>query len=129
MQLLCCAALQLLLLSLLAPVGRGLEDKYNDNALLKNTGDVQAVYDMLAKQWSGLIKDYYAARIRLHQRQALADAAKGRPLDTNATAALEAEHAYNWTTAHNAYPTPPVGDAIKVSAAMQKKYESYFTSC
>jgi hypothetical protein len=85
--------------------------------------------DYAAKQWSGLIKDYYAARIRLHQRQALADAAKGRPLDTNATAALEAKHAYNWTTAHNAYPTTPVGDALKVSAAMQKKYESYFTSC
>lgn len=85
--------------------------------------------DYAAKQWSGLIKDYYAARIRLHQRQALTDAAKGQPLDTNATAALEAEHAYNWTTATNAYPTTPIGDALAVSAAMQKKYESYFTSC
>ena len=85
--------------------------------------------DYAAKQWSGLIEDYYAARVRLHQRQALADASKGRPLDTNATAALEAEHAYNWTTATNTYPTTPVGDALTVSAAMQKKYASYFTGC
>jgi alpha-N-acetylglucosaminidase len=85
--------------------------------------------DYAAKQWSGLIKDYYAARVRLHQEQALASAAKGRPLDNNATALLEAEYAYNWTTATNKYPTTPVGDALTVSAAMQKKYESYFTSC
>ena len=85
--------------------------------------------DYAAKHWSGLIKDYYAARMRLHQRQALADAAKGRPLDKNATTALEAELAYNWSTAVTKYPTAPVGDALTVSVAMQKKYKSYFTNC
>ena len=123
--------------------------------------------DYASKHWSGLIKDYYAARVRLHQEQALADAARGRPLNNTAVAALEAEHAYvhthththththpsiqvrahththththtrthtlpfryNWTTATDKYPTTPVGDALAVSAAMQKKYESYFSSC
>ena len=44
-------------------------------------------------------------------------------------AALEAEHAYNWTTATDKYPTAPVGDALAVSVTMQKKYASYFSSC
>ena len=56
--------------------------------------------DYASKHWSGLIKDYYAARVRLHQEQALADAARGRPLNNTAVAALEAEHAYVHTHTH-----------------------------
>ena len=85
--------------------------------------------DYASKHWSGLIKDYYAARVQLHQKQALADAAKGKPLDRTAIAAIEALHAYTWTTATNKYPTSPVGDALAVSVAMQSKYKAYFTSC
>lgn len=59
--------------------------------------------DYAGKHWSGLIKDYYAVRVQLHRQQALVDAAKGQPLDANATAALEASHAYNWTTATKKY--------------------------
>ena len=85
--------------------------------------------DYASKHWSGLIKDYYAARVQLHQKQALADAAKGQPLDRTAIAAIEALHAYTWTTATNKYPTSPVGDALAVSVAMQSKYKAYFTGC
>ena len=76
-----------------------------------------------------MIKDWYAARVQLHQKQALVDAAKGQPLDVNAIAALEALQAYTWTTATNKYPSEPVGDALAVSLAMQNKYKSYFACC
>ena len=95
----------------------------------KGTARLSNSTDYAAKHWSGLIKDYYAVRMRLQQRQALADGAEGRPLDSRAIAALEAEHAYNWTTATHKYPTAPVGDALTVSAAMRQKYASFFTSC
>jgi len=85
--------------------------------------------DYASKHWAGLIKDYYGKRVQLHQTQALADAAKGQPLDKTAIAAIEALHAYTWTTATDKYATEPVGDALKVSIAMQQKYKAYFTSC
>ena len=85
--------------------------------------------DYAGKHWSGLIRDYYGGRVKLYQKQALADAAKGQPLNTTALAAIEAMHAYNWTTATNKYPVETVGDALAVSVAMQDKYKSYFSSC
>ena len=63
--------------------------------------------------------------MRLHQGQALADGrdAEGRPLDNSAIAALEAEHAYTWTTATKKYSRtqlrPSVTRSPAVSAAMR----------
>ena len=37
--------------------------------------------DYARKHWSGLVKDYYAARIDLYVAQALADAKAGRVFD------------------------------------------------
>ena len=71
----------------------------------------------------------YAARVTLVMNQALADAAAGKPLDTAKVNVIKAEHAYNWTTATNPYPTEVVGDYVAVSKAMQAKYQHYFTTC
>ena len=85
--------------------------------------------DYACKHWSGLIRDYYAQRVRLVMNRALLDAAAGRELDTNATDILKAQLAYNWTTATNKYPIAPVGDAVLVSQAMQAKYSQFFSAC
>ena len=85
--------------------------------------------DYASKQWSGLIRDYYAQRVRLVMEQALSDAAAGKPLDSNATKVLKAQLAYNWSTATNLYPTEPVVDCVEVSKAMLAKYSHLFTSC
>lgn len=71
-----------------------------------------------SKHWSGLIKDYYAKRAILIQQQALSNAASKTPLDQAAVARIKAEHAYEFTTATNSYPTEPLGDFIGVSEAM-----------
>jgi hypothetical protein len=42
---------------------------------------------------------------------------------------IKAEHAYNWTTATNPYPTEVVGDYAAVSKAMRAKYSHFFASC
>ena len=60
---------------------------------------------------------------------ALTNAAAGLPLDQNATRRTLAQHAYNWTTASNEYPTVPVGDALQISLAAYDKYSAYYSAC
>merc|ERR1712166_1184199 len=57
------------------------------------------------------------------------DAAGGSVLDQDRVDSLLGQHAYNWTTATNPYPTQPVGDFVEVSKAMKNKYEPFFASC
>jgi alpha-N-acetylglucosaminidase len=85
--------------------------------------------DYACKHWSGLVRDYYAARVTVVMQQALADAAAGKPLDSDKVDVLKAQLAYNWTTSTSGYPVTPVGDFVGVSKAMQAKYEHFFTSC
>ena len=65
----------------------------------------------------------------LVMEQALKDAAAGKPLDNTAVTTVKAEHAYNWTTATNPYPTEVVGDYVEVSKAMRSKYSHFFSTC
>lgn len=85
--------------------------------------------DYASKHWSGLISDYYAARVTLVMNQALADAKAGNPLNSKAIGRIKAKHAYDWTTQQNTYPVAPVGDAVVVAKAMWTKYASYFANC
>jgi hypothetical protein len=87
------------------------------------------VSDYASKHWSGLISDYYAARVMLVMGQALVDAEAGNPLNTTAVDAIKAKHAFAWTTATNRYPTSPASGALAVSTAMWRKYEGYFSAC
>merc|ERR1711865_517931 len=50
-------------------------------------------------------------------------------LDQHRVDELLGEHAYNWTTAVNEYPTAPVDDFVEVSKAMKSKYHGYFLLC
>ena len=85
--------------------------------------------DYASKHWSGLVRDYYAERVRRLTKAVGAEAAAGRPWTSEKDAALKAALAYEWTTATNAYPTSPVGDAFAVSQAMHAKYAPRFASC
>lgn len=82
-----------------------------------------------SKHWSGLVSDYYAKRVTLLMDQAIKDAASHQRTSDAVRNQILADHAYNFTTATNVYPTEPVGDAVQVSQAMHAKYASFFTSC
>ena len=73
--------------------------------------------------------DYYRERASLVLQQALADAAAGGRLNATAIARAQAQHAFRWTTAQKAYPTVAAGEAVAVSEALAKKYESAFAAC
>ena len=85
--------------------------------------------DYASKHWAGLISDYYQERAKRVLAQAMYDAAASRPLNLTAVEQLKATLAYTWTTATNAYPSEPVGDAVAVSKTMLAKYAPFFSSC
>ena len=85
--------------------------------------------DYASKHWSGLIKDYYAARARLVMKQAQTDAAAGKKLDTAAVDRIKAQHAYDWQRATAVYPSVVQGDALRVSQAMLLKYQPFYRTC
>lgn len=85
--------------------------------------------DYAGKHWSGLIRDYYAVRATLLQKQALVDSQNHNPLNATVVKLNEALLAYNWTNALDKYTEKPVGDALEISQAMLDKYEPYYRSC
>ena len=85
--------------------------------------------DYAAKHWSGLIADYYAARVDKVLAAAMEDAAKGLPLDESKFELVKATHAYDFQVATKAYPLTPSADAVSVSRKMRAAYAAYFTSC
>jgi alpha-N-acetylglucosaminidase len=83
--------------------------------------------DYSSRHYSGLISDYYAARAAGILKQALADAAAGRPLDKAAVEAFKAQLANTWQNAYpSAYPLAPTADAVAVSTAMRAKWARFF---
>ena len=85
--------------------------------------------DYANKEWAGLIKDYYATRVELILAQALADEAKGGPLDKAAVERVQAQHAFRFQVAQTKYPTEPVGDPISTSRALHAKHAPSFKAC
>ena len=87
------------------------------------------INDYAAKHWSGLIKDYYAERVKRLAAAAVSEISAGRPW-TNAKADLVgATLAYEWTTATTPYPTTPVGNALNLSNFMNRKYAPHLVKC
>ena len=85
--------------------------------------------DYAAKHWNGLIGGYYAKRVELVLKQALADAGASGTLNATSVDRLEAEHAYHWTTSREFHPTRATGDPLQLSIAMEDIYRVWFSSC
>jgi len=81
--------------------------------------------DYACKHWSGLIADYYAVRVDMITKLALAGQGKNQTAMDETLAA----HAYTWTTERKKYPTAVTGDAVAVSKAMRAKYAPFYASC
>ena len=85
--------------------------------------------DYASKHWAGLIRDYYAERVRLSIDQALHDSNAGHALNTSAMDLKYAQLAYNWTTSTSKYSTTPIGDYVVVSREMLQKYGKAYAQC
>ena len=85
--------------------------------------------DYAGKHWSGLILDYYVARISILLRQALVDARSSKALNKTRVSQLLAHHAYQWTTSQKKYPVQATGDPVQISILMHRKYSPWFDAC
>jgi alpha-N-acetylglucosaminidase len=93
-------------------------------------GPIGEPEDYARKHWSGLVSDYYATRVDLFTKQALLDAAKGKPFNIEATKAQRVKLAYEWQTDFgNSYPTTPESDPVTVSTALTAKWGGFFGAC
>jgi len=89
-------------------------------------------HDYARKQWSGLVRDVYAARATLFLEQALRDAAVGRAYNTTAATRAYGRLSYEWQTsfgAQHAYPVAPAEDPVVVSVELRAKWAPYFAKC
>jgi alpha-N-acetylglucosaminidase len=78
--------------------------------------------DYARKEWSGLLRDFYAVRWQRYF-DVLADGIKtGRPLDEKAFQDSLRAWEDRWTRQRNSYPTRPTGDAVAVSQRLLEKY-------
>jgi hypothetical protein len=86
--------------------------------------------DYARKHWSGLVSDYYATRVDLYMKQALADAAASKPFDNGSMHSKLVRLAYEWQTAFgNTYPTEPESDPVTVSTGLIAKWGNFFHKC
>lgn len=86
--------------------------------------------DYASKHWSGLIKDYYAARAQGILGIALDSANAGQPLNTTAVQYFKAQHSYEFQNGFpNPYPLTPQGDPVAISQAMYNKYSTFYAAC
>eukprot|EP00040_Diaphanoeca_grandis_P017313 m.90087 g.90087 ORF g.90087 m.90087 type:complete len:978 (+) comp26364_c0_seq1:96-3029(+) len=96
----------------------------------ENPGNGDRDGDYARKQWGGLVGDYYATRVSLYIKQALADARKGGSMDKKALDKSLASLSYTFQTDFgNVGPLTPVGDPVAISTELKTKYASYFSSC
>ena len=92
-------------------------------------------HDYARKQWSGLLRDVYIPRAELYRKQALLDAAAGRPFDAVSAKQSYAQLAFKWQTNFSRpttgshYPTEPTGDPVAVSTSLLDKWAKYFGHC
>jgi alpha-N-acetylglucosaminidase len=96
----------------------------------KKEGPLGSPADYARKHWSGLVSDYYAARVDLHTKQALANAAEGKPFNKGAMQPKLVKLAYEWQTAFgSSYPVEPESDPVTVSAVLTAKWGGFFAAC
>ncbi|OQR94896.1 alpha-N-acetylglucosaminidase (NAGLU) [Achlya hypogyna] len=95
---------------------------YQARNQLTRWGEGDTLSDYAAKQWSGLITDYYMPRWALWLNAAVAAFAAGKPMDEAAVGEAIGAFEERWQTSTTAFPVAPTGDAVEIARAMYAKY-------
>ena len=81
------------------------------------------IMDYAAKQWSGLVQDYYLPRWSLFFQRLLTG---GHPFDERAFRREAVEKIGRpFTLERKAYPVEPVGDSVEVALKLYKKWRPF----
>jgi len=81
--------------------------------------------DYAAKQWSGLIGDYYAQRWRLFGDYLQHVVECGEKYDQEVLNSAKYNFTWKWQDGELDYPTEPTGDTIEIANYLVAKYETF----
>jgi alpha-N-acetylglucosaminidase len=84
------------------------------------------LHEYAAKQWSGMMADFYRPRWAMFLERLDASLAEGKPLDAAANENALRDWEVAWTHRGGRYPSVPAGDSVAVSRRLWKKYGVYF---
>lgn len=119
------------------------EKKYfdlNARALITQWGDINGeniLYDYAWREWSGLIKEYYAVRWKLFYDEAISQLEKGSTIDVLCTADFDKRRNYvntpfgrklfafekQWLMEYKDYAYPVDSDVVPVAKALFQKWK------
>ncbi len=119
------------------------EKKYfdlNARVLITQWGDINGeniLYDYSWREWSGLIKEYYAVRWKMFYDEAISQLEKGSRIDVLCTSDFNKRKDYvktsfgktlfefekQWLKEYKEYPYPVDSDAVPKAKALARKWE------
>lgn len=114
---------------------------FNARALITQWGDVKGeniLYDYSWREWSGLIKEYYAPRWKLFYDEAISLLEKGCKIDILCTTDFDKRKDYiktsfgkklfeletQWIKTYKEYPYPVDSDVVPAAKALDGKWET-----
>jgi alpha-N-acetylglucosaminidase len=93
------------------------------NLITTWSGPDHALNDYANRSWSGLLKDFYAARWKMFLHHVINSIKENTFLDEDAFYKEVTEFEWQWVQKDKDFPREPSGDAVKISERLYKKYK------
>lgn len=102
--------------------------EWNARRVLTLWGDTAALNDYARKQWSGMLRVYYAERWKRYLDAARAALRRGEPAGQGGFNPELLAWTKQWSERRETYPTLPRGDSVAVARRLWAKYSGDFTA-
>ena len=96
--------------------------EWNAKRFITLWGETNWIDDYAGKEWSGMLKDFYAVRWQKYFDVLKTTLENNTIFDHKTVTEDIFEWEYKWASRHNEYPTEPIGNSIEVARSLLKKY-------
>jgi alpha-N-acetylglucosaminidase len=96
--------------------------QWNARRVLTLWGEKEGLNDYARKQWSGMLKGYYAIRWKRYLDAVAGSLGSGQPLDEAKFNGDLLKWTAEWSDGQECYPTQPHGDSVAVAHKLWCKY-------
>jgi alpha-N-acetylglucosaminidase len=96
--------------------------QWNARRVLTFWGEKEGINDYARKQWSGMLRGYYAVRWQRYLDAAARSLASGQPLDEAKFNRDLLQWTLQWSDGRESYPSEPRGDSTAVARRLWHKY-------
>ena len=100
--------------------------EWNARRVISFWGDKSGINDYACKQWSGMLRGYYAQRWKTALDAHLTALRQGRPVDLKQLGQELRAQAFGWSDTRESYPTRPQGDSVAVARRLWQQYGGEF---